>query len=245
MLTANTIPQPTSCTESIHSCMNCKKKKLSLFSDLKREELEELNADRVSVSFNPGEYIYKQGMRPEHLICLNSGKVKITRLTPLGKVQIVGLNKNVDFLGVNDLICNIPFTNSAVALDYVTTCIIPKSRLDQIIERNPDFTRKMMRMFASETTSTNARLISHTQKHLRGRLADTLIYIHQIFGFVIHTQYLDLDLKRSEIAELSNMDTSNTSRCLSQFANEGIITINGRKIEILDMARLHTISSRG
>ncbi len=228
-----------------NACMNCIKKEHSLFSNLSYEELQELNKNRFSVDYSTGEYIYKQGVRPEHLICLHSGKVKITKLTSTGKMQIVGLNKTVDFIGVCDLINNTLYTSSGIALESTSVCYIPKSELDHVIERNPDFAKRMIGLFAEKVHQTNERLTSHTQKHLRGRLADTLLYIYETFGFQPNSNILDVLLKRSDIAELSSMDVSNASRSLSEFVEEGIIALQGRRIELFDMVRLTAISIGG
>jgi CRP-like cAMP-binding protein len=52
-------------------------------------------------------------------------------------------------------------------------------------------------------------------------------------------------MSREDIANLSNMTTSNAIRTLSTFANEKLITIDGRKIKILDLQRLDRISKLG
>jgi len=52
-------------------------------------------------------------------------------------------------------------------------------------------------------------------------------------------------LSREDVANLSNMTTSNAIRTLSSFAQEGVIAIDGRKIKILDLQKLERISDLG
>jgi CRP-like cAMP-binding protein len=52
-------------------------------------------------------------------------------------------------------------------------------------------------------------------------------------------------LSREDVANLSNMTTSNAIRTLSTFAQEGVIAIDGRKIRILDLPKLERISELG
>ena len=54
-----------------------------------------------------------------------------------------------------------------------------------------------------------------------------------------------VSLSREDIANLSNMTTSNAIRTLSNLASEGIIEIAGRKISILDSNHLEHISELG
>ena len=91
------------CTASLHTdevtCMNCRKKKHSLLNDLSYDELAVLNEHKYEVSYQAGEIICKEGTKPPGLLCLNVGKVKITRTGLNGNEQIVGLKKPVDFIG--------------------------------------------------------------------------------------------------------------------------------------------------
>ena len=52
-------------------------------------------------------------------------------------------------------------------------------------------------------------------------------------------------MSREDLANLSNMTTSNAIRTLSQFASEGIVGIDGRKIKILNEPALTRISRLG
>jgi len=56
---------------------------------------------------------------------------------------------------------------------------------------------------------------------------------------------INVYLSREDIANLSNMTTSNAIRTLSTFASEGVISIDGRKIKILDKVRLDRVSKLG
>ena len=52
-------------------------------------------------------------------------------------------------------------------------------------------------------------------------------------------------MSREDLANLSNMTASNAIRTLSNFAAEEVISIDGRKIKILDNDRLMKISRMG
>lgn len=226
-----------------NTCMNCLKKELSLLKDLGYAELELLETNRSVVNYNKRETIYKQGSKPVGLICLNSGKVKITRTSDSNKEQIVGLKKMVDFLGLPSLMNDSDYNTSAIALEESSVCIIDKKNFFEVIQKNSDLSLKVMKMFAKELDERDKRLVNLTQKHLRARLADSLLLVHDIFGCLPDGQTLNATLKRSDLAGLSNMTTANVIRTLSLFAKEGIIEIEKQKIRILDMVRLNEISN--
>ena len=92
---------------------------------------------------------------------------------------------------------------------------------------------------------SNSRTVSLTQKHIRGRLAESLLVLRDTYGFETDGMTIRVYLSREDIANLSNMTTSNATRTLSTFASEDVISIEGRKIKILDPSRLERISSLG
>ena len=52
-------------------------------------------------------------------------------------------------------------------------------------------------------------------------------------------------MAREDIANLSNMTTSNAIRTLSTFVAENLISLDGRKIKIIDEEQLRKISKIG
>jgi len=84
-----------------------------------------------------------------------------------------------------------------------------------------------------------------TQKYIRGRLAESLIFIRDTYGVEEDGATLLVSMTREELANLSNMTTSNVIRTLSSFAAEGLVAIEGRKIKILDYDRLLRVSEMG
>ncbi|MGE4568768.1 MAG: Crp/Fnr family transcriptional regulator, partial [Bacteroidales bacterium] len=89
------------------------------------------------------------------------------------------------------------------------------------------------------------RTLSLTQKHIRGRLADSLLFLRDTYGFEKDEKTLKVYLSREDIANLSNMTTSNAIRTLSAFSSEGIIAIDGRKIKLLNVNDIEKISDLG
>ena len=89
------------------------------------------------------------------------------------------------------------------------------------------------------------RTVSLTQKHIRGRLAESLLFLKESYGLEEDGSTLSIYLSREDLANLSNMTTSNAIRTLSQFATEHLIAIDGRKIKLIDEEKLKKISKIG
>ena len=225
------------------SCLNCTRRNNSLFSDLSNEELKRINEDRYCVNYKLGEVICRTGTKPMGLICLNKGKVKIIRKGINGTDQIIGLKKAVDFIGFRALMGGNSCLASYVALEDSTICVIKKKKFYKVIEGNSKLALKIMKLLAIDLIKSDSRLVNLTQKHVRARLADTLILINDIYGTNSSTGNLNVTLKRSDLAGLSNMTTPNAIRILSSFNKENLVDVNRQYIKINKLKDLKNIST--
>ncbi len=122
---------------------------------------------------------------------------------------------------------------------------MPISLMFHFIWENSDFAMLFLKELSSLIGSTVERTLSLTQKHIRGRLADTLLYLREKYGVEEDNRTLAVYLSRNDLAHMSNMTTSNAIRTLSAFAQENMIEIDGRKIKFTDIDKLRQVSDRG
>jgi CRP-like cAMP-binding protein len=149
------------------------------------------------------------------------------------------------FIGYKALFSDIPWSVSAIAIEDSAICIFEKNSFIMILKKNPDFSIKLLKVIADELGFSNNRTVSLTQKHIRGRLAESILILRDIYGYEADGKTVRVSLSREDIANLSNMTTSNAIRTLSNLAAEGIIEITGRMISILDSTQLERISELG
>ena len=219
--------------------------KMSVFSVLNAEEKELLKKNSTCTYFKKNDIIYKEGDKPNGLICLSRGKVKIFKEGVGGREQIVRMAKPVGFIGYRALFAEQNYIASAEAIEDCVICTIEKESLFQILKSNYEFSLNIIRSLASELGFSNNRTVTLTQKHIRGRLAESLIFLKDTYGFEEDKSTIRVYLSREDIANLSNMTTSNAIRTLSTFASEHIINLDGRKIRVLDLKALERVSEIG
>jgi CRP-like cAMP-binding protein len=102
-----------------------------------------------------------------------------------------------------------------------------------------------VKQLAVEVGVSDQRTVNLTQKHIRGRLAESLIFLRDNYGLEEDGSTLSIYLSREDLANMSNMTTSNAIRTLSAFAQEKIIAIEGKKIKIIDNDSLERINKIG
>jgi len=217
----------------------------SIFFNLLPEEKSEL-AKNISFSrYRRNEFIFREGEKPAGFFILVDGKVKIYKEGVGGREQIIRMAKSLGIIGYRALFANEVHIASAVTIDEsVVGTVTPEFIFNRAI-KNVSFSKEIITRLARELGFSNSRTVNLTQKHIRGRLAESLVLLKDKYGYENDGVTLKVYLSREDIANLSNMTTSNAIRTLSTFANERVIVIDGRKIKILDDQRLERISRLG
>ena len=179
------------------------------------------------------------------MVCLTKGKVKIFKEGVGGRDQIMRMAKPIGFIGYRALFADENYIASAQALEDSVICVIDRTVLLEILKMNAELTLHILRSVATELGFSNNRTVTLTQKHIRGRLAESLIFLRDTYGFEDDGQTIKVYLSRGDLANLSNMTTSNAIRTLSAFSEEGVLELDGRRIKVLDVHKLERISDLG
>lgn len=217
----------------------------SIFSTLTAEEKEDLQNNITIAYFKKNEIIFKEGEKPTGFLFLRDGKVIIFKEGVGGREQIIRMTKPLGLIGYRALLADELFIGTAITLEDSTVYVISPEYLYSKLLKNSNFSIKLLQKIAKELGFSNSRTVTLTQKHIRGRLAESLLLLKEKYGWENDGATLKVYLSREDIANLSNMTTSNAIRTLSTFAGEKVIAIDGRKIRILDIHKLEKISHLG
>lgn len=212
---------------------------------LNEEQREYLASNFTVQHYKKNETIYCEGETPTHLMCLLSGKVKIYKDGVGGRSQIIRVIKPVEYFAYRAFFAKENFVTAAAAFEPSTICLIPMTVINKLVSENNDLAQFFIRQLSIDLGIADERTVNLTQKHIRGRLAESLLFLKDCYGLEEDQSTLSIYLSREDLANLSNMTTSNAIRTLSNFANEKLITIDGRKIKIIDEEKLKKISKIG
>ena len=196
-------------------------------------------------SFKRNELIYQENETPTHILFLVNGMAKIIKECGMGRSQVVRIIKEQSFMGFRAFFAHECNTTSAIALEDSTVAALPLDIMAELIELHHSITDYFITILAATLGETDNRFVTITQKHIRGRLAETILALKANYGIENDGKTLNVIMNRYDLASLSNMSTSNAIRTLSSFATEGLIEISGRKIRILSEDELAKISRLG
>jgi CRP-like cAMP-binding protein len=209
------------------------------------EQLNFLRGNSKIQQFKRNEMIYCEGDTPTHLLCLVRGKVKIFKDGVGGRSQIVRMIKPIDYFGYRAFFAEEPYLTAACAVDAAIIFMVPSDVIIKLIKENHELAFFFIKAMAIDLGIADTRTVNLTQKHIRGRLAESILFLIDSYGVEEDGATLNIYLSRDDLASLSNMTTSNAIRTLSNFADEKIIAVDGRKIKIIDEERLRKISRIG
>jgi CRP-like cAMP-binding protein len=216
-----------------------------LFNVLTPDEQDYLLANHTTIRYRKNQIIYQEGERPTGLLCIGSGKVKIYKEGIMGRDQIVRMASGPGFIGYRALFANERHIASAVVCEPCVIFHIAKDVIMGLMKTNNLLCINIINSFATELGFARFRTVSLTQKHIRGRLAESLLVLRDIYGYEEDGISLNICLSREDLANFSNMTASNAIRTLTSFVNENVLTVDGRIIRILDEQKLERISRLG
>ncbi len=196
-------------------------------------------------TFKKNQFIYAEGDEPEYLWCLLKGKVKKTKEGVGGRVQIIRLIRPVQYFGYRAYFAKEPYVSSASAFEPSTLGAIPLSLVRDMIDNNRELAWFFIRELSRNLGGSDTRIVNLTQKHIRGRLAEALMVLRENYGYEDDEATLKIYMSREDLANLSNMTTANAIRTLSAFVDERLITVDGRRIKIINEPQLRKISKFG
>lgn len=212
---------------------------------LTKQEREILRVNATIRHFKRNERIYREGDEAEDMMCLLQGKVKISKQGVGGRNQIIRMIKPVQYFAYRAYFAGEPYLTDASAFEASTVCIIPMTVVDSLIQANSKLAIFFIHQLSIDLGIADERTVNLTQKHIRGRLAESLLFLRDSYGLAEDGATISIYLSREDLANLSNMTVSNVIRTLYTFVSEHIIALKGRRVKIIDEDRLHRISRMG
>lgn len=224
-----------------HDCLRCEFKS-PLFSHLSNEELGIVRENRLSVVFNKGEIIRKQGTHLSHIIVISTGLAKVYIEGSNGKNSIINIVKPVTFVGGPGIFLDQIHHYSIAALIDTRVCFIDINVFKHLIDINKQFANNLLKNFSQMMLDIYNRLINLTQKQMAGRMADALIYL---FDDIFVSSKIDSSISKQDLAELSGMAKESAVKILRDFHNAGYINISDNEILLLNIEALQRVSRTG
>lgn len=213
-----------------------------LFKKLTDQEFAQLNFDKTCSLYKKGNIIYREGSRLTGFFCITRGILKIFKTGIDGKEQIIRFSKKGDIIAYRSLLSQELACTTAKVIDEAVLCHVPYQTLLYLIQNNWQFSHHMLQIVCRELREANDYITDIAQKTVRERLAEVLLLLKDNFD-LDNTNTLQISLTREELANMVGTATESVIRLLSEFKQDKLIDLQGRKIKFLDVAKLNRVAN--
>ena len=221
-------------------CEQCIIRQFNSLKALTTEELMRISACKTSKKVKRGEVIFEEGETLKGVYCVRDGVCKLTKLSANGKDQIVKLVVKGELLGQRSLVGSDSTNLSAVALNDMEVCFIPKDEIITDLQKSRDFSLDMLQHMAADLRESDNVIVNMAQKSVKQRMAEALLNLQERFG-VDNEGMLNLLLSREDYANIVGTATESAIRILSEFKREGYIDTLGKHIKLTNIDALKRV----
>lgn len=190
------------------------------------------------VKFKKGESIYLTGNRSNSLFLILKGVVKTHTMDDNAKELITGLYKADDFLGFTSFDENIPYTETATAMENTELVSLSKTYVRDILKSSQDVSLELMNLLADNLSIVKEQLVQMAYSSVRKKTARTILQFVELMDTKVNSP---IRISRSDLATTAGIATESLIRTLSDFKKSGLVEIEGRDIRVLDTAGLQAM----
>ncbi|MBN2663834.1 MAG: Crp/Fnr family transcriptional regulator [Bacteroidales bacterium] len=225
----------------IPDCTNCGFKSFAV-NTLDFNQIAFMQDKCTETVLKRGEVVYKEGASFQSIAYIRSGLVKLHKIGFNDREQILKIVKAPNYVGIPIAIGHFIAQYSVTVLEDVTLCFISIDTFKCLLDENKNFAYQIIVDLCKNELDNYKNCLHKVQKHSAGLLADALL---NFASSIYNSLEYKLPLSRQELADLIGTSRENVSRMLSDFQRDGILKIENKYINIVDVKRLKLISGLG
>lgn len=213
---------------------------IPLFKGLPRVHLESLASISIEKTFNKDRVIFFEGSESTGFYIVISGKVKIYKLSPEGKEQILHFFGPGEPFGEVPAFTGDPFPAYAEAIEETGVLFFPKNAFVNLIKKDPSLALNMLAVLSHRLQRFTNVIENLSLKEVPGRLAAYLVYSSENEK---GAHEFSLDISKGQLASLLGTIPETLSRILTRMVKQGFIDSDGKRfIKILDRGGLEELA---
>lgn len=216
--------------------------KSTVFNHLSEEELDQMPIVGETDSYKKGTIIYEEGTRINGFFVVCKGIIKIYKTGFDGKDQIIRFAKPGDIMGFRSTITGELACTTSKTIEEAEIVYVPGELVRDFVKSNGNFAIDLLQIACRELGEANDYITDIAQKTVRERLAEVIIQLKWTFD-TDRDNFLQISLTREELANIVGTATESVIRLLSEFKQDKLIEMHGRRIKILEEAKLIKMSN--
>jgi len=206
-----------------------------LFNGLPPEQIDHIVKIVVVKQFNRGETVFFEGDKATGFYIVETGKIKIYKMSLSGKEQILHIFGPGEPFGEVPVFHGQPFPATAEALSRSNLLFLPRDKFIQLVHETPSIALNMLAVLSMRLRRFATQIENLSLKEVPARLAGYLTYLREAQN---NTDTVELEISKGQLASLLGTIPETLSRIFAKMSDEGLIAVDGRTIRILDQEGL-------
>lgn len=220
----------------VPNCSTCKTRHLSVCAALGEHELVTFDHVVQHRDFPAKTVLFEQGAKAEFVFSVSEGTIRLLRLLPDGRRQILGFAIKGDFLGVA---LDATYDVTAEAVEPIRVCRIPRGAFVGMVDAKPHLLRKLHEVAGREIHASQDQMVLLGRKNAEERIAAFFLsYRERLARVSPRSVTVPLPMSRSDIADYLGLTIETVSRTISKLAREKLIVVVPDGIRLLDLDRM-------
>jgi CRP/FNR family transcriptional regulator len=215
--------------------------RIGLFQGLSAGQLSALAGIAAARRLAQGQDAFQAGDAAHGFYAVSSGRIKVYRLSPSGKEQILHVFGPGEAFGEVPVFEGATFPASAQALEDCELLFFPRAGFGGIIRTDPGLAMKMLALLSARLRILVAKVEELSLKEVPARLAAYLLLLRASQK----SDDLVLDLPKGQIASYLGTIQETLSRALKRLADQGAIAIKGKRVTVLNPEALQRLAEVG
>lgn len=200
----------------------------------------------ITLPFQAGEDIFKEGAPADQLYIVRKGKAKVNGTFAPGSTRILRFARDGQVLGHRGIGGDFSYTVTATALAPTTVDLIPMPLFMSTLKANAAFSFHFMLFFAEELRRSEAQSKALMHMSVEQRVAKALLATLKCFGFdKVDKSLLAFTPSRQDLADYAGATYESTIRALSALQKKKLIKTVGREIRITEHTGLVNMLRKG
>jgi CRP/FNR family transcriptional regulator len=186
------------------------------------------------------QFIFADGDEGVGFYVIVSGRVKIYKMSPEGKEQILHVLEPGDEFAEVAVFSGAHYPANAETLTKATLFFFPKAAFIKLIRNNPVLAMNMLASLSLRLKRFSHMIEALSLKEVPGRLAAHLLYLSDAKG---GKDDLQLDMAKVQLASLLGTIPETLSRILNKMNKQKLIKSSGSVIKIIDRQSLEDLAA--
>jgi CRP/FNR family transcriptional regulator len=224
-------------------CAHCSLQQLCLPAGIGVDGLRQLDSIvRRSRPIARGQSLFRMGDALEAVYVARDGAFKTVAISEEGEERVVGFHLPGELIGLDALGADVHRCD-AIALTTANVCEVPFDRLAEIAAQVPGLQHQLLRVIGRSVGRDQDHLDMLSRRQASERIA---LFLHGMAERFRHIGQADaqfrLPMSREDIARFLGLALETVSRGFTRLQEDGVIAVDGRRVEILDRVELDRLA---